>query len=93
MNVEYVGTSEDVADIVNCANNIVSTIKGTMPYARDMGISSEVIGRSNVQSKATFKDEAITQLQLYDERIHVKEISVQTGDDGVLIPEVVIDGE
>lgn len=93
MNVEYVGTDEDIEDIKECASNIISTIKGTMPYMRSMGISPEVIGRSTIRSKAEYMDEVITELSKWDERISVKEIKMKDNGDGRIEPEVVMDGK
>ena len=43
MNVIYTGDRADAPDIVGCVGNIISSIKGSIPYARDMGIDDSVV--------------------------------------------------
>ncbi len=87
--VEYVGKREDADDIVTCAEMILSTVQGTMPYMRDMGIPSEVIGKDISESEDMYTMEAIDQIEIWEDRAAVDEIQIQKGD-GALGAKVVL---
>lgn len=51
MNVIYTGDRADAPDIVGCVGNIISSIKGSIPYARDMGIDDSVVSSPKILSR------------------------------------------
>lgn len=87
--VEYVGKRKDADDIVTCAEMILSTVQGTMPYMRDMGIPSEVIGKDISESEDMYTMEAIDQIETWEDRAVVDEIQIQKSD-GALGAKVVL---
>lgn len=90
--VEYVGSSENAKDIVECVSTILETPYGVMPYMREMGITSDVIGRSSPETEGEYFNQAVDQVEVWDERASVSEIVF--GAVGNMEPKVVIeDGE
>lgn len=81
--VEYVGKREDADDIITCTEMILSTVQGTMPYMRDMGIPSEVIGKNISESEDMYTMEAIDQIETWEDRAAVDEIQIQKSDGAI----------
>lgn len=87
--ISYTGNDEEKEDIVACADVIASTVQGTMPFMRDMGITMKSSG-SIMDQAAYMESELIDQIEEWEERAVVKEIHVEQDDSGMLRPKVVI---
>lgn len=92
--VKYNGTRSDAEDIMECADTILSTVQGTMPYMRSMGIDDSVIGRNVLAAEEEYMESAIEQIETWEERAVVGEIEMlNTGGNGLEAKVVLIDGE
>ena len=91
--VQYIGDSKEAEDIVECVDTILSTPFGDMPYMRSMGISSGVLGENSPVSEAEFFNQAVDQVETWEDRANITEIEMESIN-GQMIPKVVIeDGE
>ncbi len=91
--VQYIGDSKEAEDIVECVDTILSTPFGDMPYMRSMGISSGVLGENSLVSEAEFFNQAVDQVETWEDRANITEIEMESIN-GQMIPKVVIeDGE
>lgn len=87
--IDYNGEDQDKEDIISCAAMIVTTVQGTMPYMRDMGIPGGMPG--NVLDKsASLEMNLIDQIEEWEERAVVEQVSMKQDATGKLIPKVVI---
>lgn len=86
----YKGDDEEKDDIVACAATIASTVQGTMPYMRDMGIPGDMTGNT-LDQEAYLEMNLIDQIEEWEERAVVKQITMEQDDGGKLIPKVVIE--
>ena len=87
--IEYQGDSKEAADIIDCVGTIISTPYGTMPYMRDMGISSDIIGSSTPAAQEQLFNEVVEQVDDWEDRATVSEVTFET-DGKHTIPKVVI---
>lgn len=76
MNVIYTGDRADAPDIVGCVGNIISSIKGSIPYASDMGIDDSVVSSPENSIEGIYMAEVEDQISFWDERVLVDEISL-----------------
>lgn len=91
--VQYNGNSREALDIIICADAILSTPYGSMPYMRDMGITSNVLRAGLPEMEGEYFNQAVDQIEMWEERASVSEI-IMAEQDGKIIPKVVIeDGE
>lgn len=74
--ISYIGNRKDADDICHCAGNIIATVRGTMPYMRDMGIDPGLTGRSDPVNRDAYEDDVIEQVEEWEERVIVDEIAV-----------------
>ncbi len=91
--IEYVGSRRDAADIAACANTILSSVKGTIPFLRDMGLPDDIIGNSPADAEGAYIDAAIEQIEAWDERVVVGEIACQIQGRTIDAKVVLMDGE
>ena len=93
MNVIYTGSRTDAGDIVNCVGNIISSIKGTVPYARNIGIDDRIVSSPEASIEGIYMVEIEEQVSVWDERVIVDEINL-TRNNSKLDSEVTVkDGE
>lgn len=93
MNVVYTGNRTDAEDIVKCVGNIISSIKGTIPYARGVGIDDRVVSSPEASIEGIYMAEIEDQVAVWDERVLVDEIDL-TRKNARLDAEVTVkDGE
>lgn len=91
--VQYNGNSKEASDIATCADAILTTPYGSMPYMRDMGITSDVLRAGLQEMEGEYFNQAVDQIEMWEERASVSEI-IMAEQDGEIIPKVVIeDGE
>lgn len=88
--ISYIGDDEEKEDIVSCSAMIASTVQGTMPFMRDMGILLDKSGNVPDQ-EAYLESNLIDQIEEWEERALVKEIHMEHDDNGKLIPKVVLE--
>lgn len=92
--IEYDGKLTAQDNIVSCASMILSTVRESMPYMRDMGISDEILGQSTPYAEDMYISEAIDQIEEWEDRVTVREIHMMLNEDGTINPKVVLeDGE
>lgn len=72
--VQYAGTRRDAKDITECVGTILATPYGSMPYMRDMGITSDVIGRNAEEIEGEYFNQAVDQVETWEERARVSEV-------------------
>lgn len=93
MNVVYTGNRTDAEDIVKCVGNIISSIKGTVPYVRNIGIDDRVVSSPEASVEGIYMAEIEDQVAVWDERVLVDEIDL-TRKNARLDAEVTVkDGE
>lgn len=91
--VQYNGSSREASDIVACADTILSTPHGSMPYMRDMGITSDVFNAGFQEMEGEYFNQAVDQIEMWEDRASIVEIAMEK-QDGKIMPKVVIgDGE
>lgn len=88
--VQYIGDSKAAVDIVECVDTILSTPYGAMPYMRSMGITSDVLGVNSPESESEYFNQAIDQVETWEDRAEVSEITMENSD-GIMIPKVVLE--
>lgn len=91
--VEYVGSSKEAADIVECVGVIISTPHGTMPYMRDMGITSDVVGALTPDAESQLFNEVVDQVEEWEERATVGEVTQLVENEKIIPKVVIVDGE
>ena len=93
MNVIYTGSRTDAGDIVNCVGNIISSIKGTVPYARNIGIDDRIVSSPEASIEGIYMAEIEEQVSVWDERVIVDEINLTRNNSKLDSEVTVIDGE
>lgn len=77
-------------ELLENAATILTTLKGTNPQNRAMGLeSADIVGRSGYSARGAFSTLAIEQINLYEPRLSVSEVSFKS-DDNKIIPKVVL---
>ena len=89
--VQYSGSSADGDHIVACVSMILGTVRGSMPYMRDMGIFGDIVGRNTPEAADAYVDDASEQVELWDERVMVGEIAVEQDAQGKIQSRVVLE--
>ena len=75
-------------EIAENAGTIASSVRGTVPFCRDMGVSNPT-GKNVVSAEAHLESELIDQIEEWEERAAVERVTFDA-DDSRLIPKVVI---
>ncbi|MCI8337936.1 MAG: hypothetical protein HFH62_04510 [Lachnospiraceae bacterium] len=89
--VQYSGSSADGEQIVSHVSMILGTVRGSMPYMRDMGISGDIVGRNTPEAADAYVDDASDQVELWDNRVMVGEIEVEQDAQGKIQARVVLE--
>jgi phage baseplate assembly protein W len=77
-------------ELLDNASTILTTLRGTNPQARAMGlVSSDIIGKPAYVAKGAYMVQAIEQIDLYEPRLSVVEISFEIAESKI-IPKVVL---
>lgn len=92
--VEFELDSEiDIAirnELIENASTILTTLRGTNPLDRAMGlVSSDIIGRPAYAEKGAYTVQAIEQIETYEPRLSVVEVDFEVQDQNI-IPKVVL---
>lgn len=90
--VEYQGKIEDPSDVILCVETILTTPHGTMPYMRSMGIDS-AISSGTPNSCDDYADQAVNQVEMWEDRVNIKEVTSEIVDGKMIKKVVVEDGE
>ena len=76
--------------LIENARTILTTLRGTLPQNRDLGmISRDIVGKNTIASRGTYMVQAIDQLKKYEPRLEVVEIIFEAKDEKI-IPKVVL---
>ena len=77
-------------ELINNAILILTTLQGTNPQDRAMGlVSGDILGRNVNKAKCAYSIQAIEQIEKYEPRLSVTEISFEV-QDSKIIPKVVL---
>ena len=77
-------------ELLENAATILSTLRGTNPQDRGMGlVSSDIIGRPAYAARGAFTVQAIEQIDTYEPRLSVVEVNFEYGESKI-IPKVVL---
>ncbi len=77
-------------ELLENAATILSTLQGTVPQDRGMGlVSSDIIGRHVYAAKGAFTVQAIEQIDTYEPRLAVVEVDFEC-QESKIIPKVVL---
>jgi len=88
--VIYNGTDENAEDIIKCAGTILSTPYASMPYMRDMGITADAVAGLSRGDEGEYYAQAADQIEEWEERVSVNEITCTANDDGSAGVKVVV---
>lgn len=76
--------------LIENARTILTTLRGTVPQNRDLGmISGDIVGQNPIASRGAYTVQAIDQLKKYEPRLEVVEIKFEAGNEKI-IPKVVL---
>lgn len=76
-------------ELLENASTILTTLRGTNPLDRGMGLSSsDIIGRNAYAAQGAYTVQAIEQMETYEPRLTVAQIDFCSGN-GKIIPKVV----
>lgn len=94
--VEFEFTSDVSVDVllqkelVNNAAVILTTLQGTNPQDRAMGlVSGDILGQNINKAKCAYSIQAIEQIEKYEPRLSVSEVDFEVCDSKI-IPKVVL---
>lgn len=77
-------------ELLSNAAVILTTLRGTNPQDRAMGlVSSDILGQNANRAKCAYSIQAIEQIEKYEPRLSVTEVSFEVSDSR-LIPKVVM---
>nr|DAG59548.1 MAG TPA: lysozyme [Caudoviricetes sp.] len=77
-------------ELLSNAAAILTTLRGTNPQDRAMGlVSSDILGQNANRARCAYSIQAIEQIEKYEPRLSVTEISFEVADSR-LIPKVVM---
>ena len=77
-------------ELINNAMVILTTLQGTNPQDRAMGlVSGDILGQNANRAKCAYSIQAIKQIEKYEPRLSVSEISFEVSDSKI-IPKVVL---
>ncbi|MCD5324784.1 MULTISPECIES: lysozyme [Pontibacillus] len=83
-----------VEEIIQNVYTILTTVMGTVPMARELGLSNDYVDDPLLIAQAKLSAEIVEKLQVYEERAVIVEVKFsQNQADGVLQPIVVINIE
>lgn len=77
-------------ELIQNARTILTTLRGTCPLDRSMGLEAgDIIGRNALASRGAYSVQAIEQIETYEPRLSVVGIDFAMGDQK-MIPKVVL---
>ena len=79
---------EEMREIAENAGTIASSVKGTVPFCRDMGVTNPT-GEDTISAEAHLESELIDQIEEWEQRASVSSVVFQS-ENGALKPKVVI---
>lgn len=93
MKFNFVTDGEDmeIHDICRCLNNILSIPAGTIPLARDLGISWTNLSRIPADMENDVATEIIEKMERYEPRVMVNEVNFEYDDEGNVIANITIE--
>lgn len=68
--------SSENSDIVVCVNNLLRTFKSEVPYARNMGISHEVLDMPSSEAEQMLIEEGTNAIETYEPRVSSNQIAL-----------------
>ncbi len=76
----------------NCVNNILNVIRGEVPYLRGMGLDGSLYDKPTVEAEPLFIADAEDQIETYEERVEINDITTVTSKDGniTLKPDITV---
>lgn len=87
--IQYADSNDaEMAEIAENAGKIASSVKGTVPFLRDMGITNPT-GEGTISAEAHLESELIDQIEEWEERALVSSVTFEANKER-LNPKVVI---
>lgn len=77
-----------ISEISETINTIITTPKGTVPLDRNFGIDISILDKPINLAQGLLTVEIIKQVQLYESRVSVKEVTFTPDENNNLIPKV-----
>lgn len=85
------GNIPEVQDICRCLNNILSIPAGSIPLARDLGISWANLSRIPADMENDVATEIIEKIERYEPRVMVSEVDFEYDDQGKVIANITME--
>ena len=76
----------------NCVNNILNIVRGEVPYLRGMGLDGSLYDKPVSEVKALLINDAEEQIETYEDRVEINEITTVVDEDGniTLKPDITV---
>lgn len=79
-------SQEEQESIASCIHTITSTVRGTVPYAREMGLKNILPRNNSEMAKNEYATDLTEAVEEWEDRISVTEVGfVQDGETKVVI--------
>lgn len=69
----------------NCVNNILNVNRGEVPYLRGMGLDTSLYDKPILEAEPLIMADAEEQIETYEERVEVNDITTTTNTEGHII--------
>ena len=76
----------------NCVNNILNVVRGEVPYLRGMGLDGSLYDKPTGEAEPLFIADAEDQIETYEERVEINDITTVTSNEGniILKPDITV---
>lgn len=82
LEIQELEEDEEANEIYKCIRNIAMIPKGTIPLAREMGAGLNQLSLPNKGMENDYAVEMVEQLEHYEDRVNVEEITFTHNSDG-----------
>ncbi len=85
--------SNVLEEVIQNIRNICLSIKGSIPYQRDMGFDEEIVDLPADKAVMIFQIDTIKQMKKYEPRAKIKQFDYSGSDvrEGILTPTLIIE--
>lgn len=88
--LDYTFTSDALAELDRKINLLLTTPVGTMPLDREFGTDWSFLDTPSEMAKSLFAAEVAEKIETFIPEVRVDAVEWMVGEDGTLIPKVVI---
>lgn len=85
------GKISEIRDICRCLTNILSIPAGTIPLARNLGISWSNLSKIPRDAENDIAVEIIEKIERYEPRVSVSEVTFDYDNDGGMVANIIIE--